>query len=906
MISYRHPLGVGLQELNGLLILTTPQGGKIAVDQKISALWQHAHAQRFQDISELSEFDDCTPLEIRCALACLTEAGLLERKFTGSQMTSEQNVHLSDETLVSVIVVGYNSLEWLEDCFSSLAAQTHKPLEIIFVDNGSNDESLSLVQDDFPQVRTERLDPSVSLSVAINTGVRLSKGESLLILNPDVKLEPDAVSQMVRVLSTDQKIGAVAAKLKFLWAPNFLNGLGNRVGPFSWGTDNALGHLDLGQFDNWGELPSACFAATLIPRIVWNAVGPVDEDFPMYYEDSEWSYRARLLGYKVWAAPQAVIYHAFGGRVPNGHNSGLSPFKLRNVVYGRYRFVFKIVGEYFFRFIRNYWLEDWANFTRLLLQRDLKSVQAYLGAWLDILSQLPKLRLTRKNLQSKRVITSDEELFLPQKNMPMTNVRNGLPELTWNLITTHYLQLIKRGETRSMPELDAKNRKPHLLIVSHDVVNQNMAGPGMRYFEMARALKDEIDVTLAIPNELNLKIAGMYIVRYSEVQPGSLQILVENCDIALISGYMIDKFPFLQTSKTRLVVDLYDPMVLENLHYYIDEPLESQQAINYHAVDIMNRLVKIGDFFICGNERQRDFWLGVLAANGRINPKTFQQDSSLQTLVDVVGIGFPVQRPRHKKNIVRGIHPQIPLDARIVLWGGGIWNWLDPITLVQSWPKVIKKYPNARLVFLGTRHPNPLVPVHEIVQKTISLAEQIGEKDKTIVFIEWVSYEDRESLLLEADIGVALHPVHIETRYSARTRILDYLWAGLPVLVTEGDVTSEWVQEFGLGRVAPESDPNGVAQALIEILDHEKTDFKPAFKPLLQKFSWSAVVQPLLSYCLQGGYAPDRNERLVISQSPPVEKYSRIGRAKYIWHSEGTKALLHRIWRYIQWRLSRS
>jgi len=70
-----------------------------------------------------------------------------------------------------------------------------------------------------------------------------------------------------------------------------------------------------------------------------------------------------------------------------------------------------------------------------------------------------------------------------------------------------------------------------------------------------------------------------------------------------------------------------------------------------------------------------------------------------------------------------------------VLWGGGIWNWLDPITLVKAWQKVIASYPNARLVFLGTRHPNPKVPQHEIVEKVINEAEQIGEKEQSIFFI---------------------------------------------------------------------------------------------------------------------------------------------------------------------------
>ena len=133
---------------------------------------------------------------------------------------------------------------------------------------------------------------------------------------------------------------------------------------------------------------------------------------------------------------------------------------------------------------------------------------------------------------------------------------------------------------------------------------------------------------MAIPNETRLQIPGLRLARYWEERPGSLQVLVENSDVALVTNYMVEKFPFLSTTRTRLVVDLYDPTILENLHYYLNEPLESQKALNQHGVSITNRLLRLGDFFICGNERQRYFWLGFLAANERINPLTFAQDSA--------------------------------------------------------------------------------------------------------------------------------------------------------------------------------------------------------------------------------------------------------------------------------------
>jgi len=806
--------------------------------------------------------------------------------------------------LVSVIIVAYNSQEWLGECLPSLSAQTYSPIEIVIVDNGSSDDSTDWVAPYYPQVKVVRLEETQSFARATNLGVAAANGDYFLLLNPDVRLEPDALAQMVAVAQANPACAAVGAKLKFWWAPAFLNGLGNRVGAFSWGTDNGLGHLDLGQFDDWVELPSACYAATLIPREAWEKVGPADEGFPMYYEDTEWSYRARLLGYKIYAAPKSVVYHAFGGRITGGLDSGLSTTKLTNVVYGRLRFSIKLLDRYLGRFLRNYLIEDWTNLLRSILHGNWAMPRAYLRGWYRLGKDLPKILAERKSLKPRRVI-SDKALFDLQRKMPMTLVWNGLPELTWDILQRHYLPLMLSRRTRPMPEFDLSERRPHLLIVSHDVVDVKMAGPGMRYLEMARALNSDLDVTLAIPSETTLEIADLRMVRYWEDRPGSLQVLVENCDVVLVSGYLVQKFPFLANTRARLVVDLYDPFVLENLHYYLNEPIRAQESLNEKAIGITNHLAKIGDFFICGNERQRDYWMGVLTANGRTNPRNFIKDPTLRDLIDIVGIGFPSREPRQRP-FLRGIHPQVPFNSRIVLWGGGIWNWLDPLTLVRAWPQVIAQHPEARLIFLGTRHPNPLVPRHEMAEKTEKMAAEIGEKDHSIIFFEWLSYEDRESLLCEADVGVTLHPIHVETRYSLRTRVLDYLWARLPVLITDGDVTSEWVRQYGLGEVVPPFDIYSIARSLTAILDRKKEVWAPAFEPLRESLGWSEVIKPLLRYCREGEYAPDRQERGVMEEVPDMPSpVAVLTRAKSIWRTEGIWMLLHRAWRYLQWRLSR-
>jgi GT2 family glycosyltransferase len=893
------------------------------------ALWKYAQGRTCTEILAGFDHQGLSPDLLRAALACLAEGGLLEREnldhvepgqpAPGLSAEVPQSIIVDRPPWISVIIVGYKSRSWLEECLSSLTAQAYRPVEVVVVDNGLLDDTVEWLTAHFTQcedftLQVLGLETPVSFARAVNLGVSAAQGDYLLMLNPDVRVAHDAIYAALQTALThapaEARAGIVALKLRLWWAPKFLNGLGNRVGAFSWGTDNALGHLDLGQFDHWQEVPSACFAAALIGRSTWEAVGSVDEQFPMYYEDSEWSYRARLIGHPVWASPAASVYHAFGVKAPADAYQPFTSRKRSNITYGRLRFALKLAGKRMATFLRNYLLEDWANLVILLVRGDFSSARAIIAAWQKIYQDWFEIRATRRALQSQRYIT-DEELFRVSPEIPQTFAWHGMPELTWDLIEHHYYPLILHGKTRPMPEFNSSPHKPRLLVISNDVVDVKMAGPGMRYLEMSRALSTNLDVTLAVPGEIgadfarSLETPSLHVARYDEQRADSLQPLVENAEIALISGYMVEKFPFLENTTTRLVVDMYNPFVLENLHYYLQEPLENQNALNAHAVRITNQLAKIGDYFICGNERQRDYWLGVLTANGRTNPQNFMHDPTLTRLIDIVSIGFSNRPPRPGQGLA-GVHPAIPSGSRIVLWGGGVWNWLDPLTLIQAWPDVAARYPEARLVFLGTRHPNPLVPQHEMAQKAIKLAEEIGEKDKSIVFIEWVSYEEREALLCEAEVGVTLHPIHVETRFSLRTRVLDCFWADLPVLITEGDITSEWIQQYGLGEVVPPHDPRAVTQALLRILARPKAEWKPAFAPLKTQMTWQAVVEPLRRYCLEGGYAPDRTARGATGQplhQPSTLRWA-ISRLFFLLRTEGWRTMLHRGWRFIQWKLS--
>ena len=122
-----------------------------------------------------------------------------------------------------------------------------------------------------------------------------------------------------------------------------------------------------------------------------------------------------------------------------------------------------------------------------------------------------------------------------------------------------------------MPEFKQKN--VNLLIVSHETVDTKMSGPGMRYFEIAYALCQDFNVTLAVPCESTIELPRVRIASYMETTPGDLRQLVKDNDVVLLTPFTLHKFPFFESVSIPLVFDLYDPYIFENLFYYQNEPL---------------------------------------------------------------------------------------------------------------------------------------------------------------------------------------------------------------------------------------------------------------------------------------------------------------------------------------------
>jgi glycosyltransferase involved in cell wall biosynthesis len=388
-----------------------------------------------------------------------------------------------------------------------------------------------------------------------------------------------------------------------------------------------------------------------------------------------------------------------------------------------------------------------------------------------------------------------------------------------------------------------------------------------------------------------------------------LRGLAAEADVIVTLGLAPAVYPFLLQSGKSLVVDLYGPFLLEGLHRYAARPMVERVSLHEGYRRALLQQMRVADFMICADEKQRDYWLGVLSALGRVNPYTHDQGETLYQLIDVVSFGLPAAPPRHTRQVLKGVYKTIGADDKVILWGGGIWEWFDAPTMIKAMSHISRHQPNAKLFFMGIKHPNLAASKMKIVDDAIALSRELCLYDRCVFFNDWVPYQERQNYLLEADVGVSLHRKHLETRFAFRTRFLDYLWTGLPIVATEGDVMSEQVKEWGLGRVVAAGDVEGVTSAILELLNTPglRETYRPRFAQAAARYRWDVVTAPLVNFCANPRLAPDKAylEQIPMVEAGETTGWSLPGKAWRALRSQGTSGLMRQVNEYLRWRLER-
>ena len=378
-------------------------------------------------------------------------------------------------------------------------------------------------------------------------------------------------------------------------------------------------------------------------------------------------------------------------------------------------------------------------------------------------------------------------------------------------------------------------------LICPEPVRAVTAGVGTRFLTLARVLAGAgHQVTLAVPNDASEvpSIDGIDVV---QAEPARLGEQADGHDWVLLHAHLGNHY-LSQRDDLPLVVDLYDPFLIENLHYHKElgfEPFATDH-------ETWRLQMARGDLFLCSSEEQRLFYLGWLSALGRVNPLILEDDPRLGKLIVELPFGTPEMEapaPAPRSEVLPGIGDDAP-----VLYFGGIYDWYEPLTALDAMPKLLERDPRTVLVFV--EHPHPELTPLEQAERARATAKKRGWLNSSVRFEPWRPYDRRFEVPQAADLAVVTHRPGLETDLSLRTRLVDLMWLGLPTVVTAGGTMARVVAEIGAGSVVPAGDGDAVAAAVARLLDDNRLrqEAAEAGRRWAAGRRWSRVAAPLLEF----------------------------------------------------------
>jgi glycosyltransferase involved in cell wall biosynthesis len=395
---------------------------------------------------------------------------------------------------------------------------------------------------------------------------------------------------------------------------------------------------------------------------------------------------------------------------------------------------------------------------------------------------------------------------------------------------------------------------PRVAILSSEPIRPRMAGIGIRYAELARRLPGlGIEVRLISPAALEEMLAAVPLApdQVARFERGRLRALCAGCTSVVAQGQLGNDAVVEvgsasgESGALPVAIDLYDPWLIENFAYV--ESLGLDPYRNDHATWVLQ--MSRGDFFLCSSDEQRTFYLGFLAALGRVNPERLVGDPDLAGLIAPVPFGVPEVLPPH----VPYLSPRRPGEKRLLF--GGLYDWYDPWTLLDALDRLDR--PDWTLLLIA--NPNPESTPQRLLEQVEARCRESGTWGTRVQLLDWVPSERRYDLLRDVDVLVAPHRPTLETRLSLRTRFLDALAAGCPVITSEGGAMSRMLIEHHAGRVVPAGDAAALGDALTEAIERiDEEGFRTGAARLLEGFRWERALAPLVAFCREPWIDPTK------------------------------------------------
>lgn len=769
------------------------------------------------------------------------------------------------QPLVSVIVVNYRGAEDTITCLRALGDLDYENVELICVENSDEGERIRAA---VPGVKLIEAGRNSGFAGGCNLGAKHANGTVLGFLNNDARPAPAWVSAAVAELRAQPTVAAVASKV-LDWEGTGTDFVDGGLTWFGMGykrhAGGPLADVPAEEHEVAKDVLFGTGSAMFVRASVFAELGGFDERFFMFYEDVDLGWRLNLRGWRVRYVPESLAFHRHHATMStvDSPDSGRETFLLeRNALAALYKnlsdeTLAKALPAALALTVRRATARGDLDATQLDLERgganetaDVAVPRTALAGILAIdqfVELLPSLAESRAAEQAARVRTDADLLPLLRKALEPAY---PLPRY----LAAHDILVEAFGIERAF------GQRRRVLVITGDALTERMAGPAIRAWNIALALAGEHDVHLVTTNPLADPPPAPF--RVSAGKRHELEAPIAWADVVVLQGHVLELAPSLkkQHSGKIVVADLYDPMHLELLEQGKGIADDKRAADLAGVTRVLDAQLERGDFFLCASERQRHFWLGHLAAMGRLSPRLYDADPTTQSLLAVVPFGLSPQAPVRTGP---GLRSTLGIGGtdHVVLWAGGVYSWFDPLTLVRAIDKLRRRRGDVRLVFLGMKHPNPEVAEMDIGARTIRLADSLGLTGKHVYFNEqWVPYGERQNWLLDANCGVTTHYEHVETTFAFRTRVLDYLWAGLPIVTTDGDSFADLVRTENLGVVVPAEDADALAAALEKSLYDEEfaAGCVERIAVVAQRYAWPEALKPLVEFCRDPRPAADR------------------------------------------------
>ncbi len=239
----------------------------------------------------------------------------------------------TSESLIEIIIPNWNGEALLVDCLHSLQKQTVKCFSVTVVDNGSEDNSLEMVHNTFPEVKILTFDHNTGFSVAVNYGIEESSAPWLLLLNNDMEIAEDCLEKLLDATQQYDEYDFFALKMMNFHRRLYIDGAGDAV--LRGGVGYRLGTMehDSPYYTEDRDCFGACAGAALYKREFFQKIGTFDPDFFAYLEDVDLNMRANRVGLRCRFIASAIVYHIGSASSGSKINAFTVRLSTRNNIY---------------------------------------------------------------------------------------------------------------------------------------------------------------------------------------------------------------------------------------------------------------------------------------------------------------------------------------------------------------------------------------------------------------------------------------------------------------------------------------------------------------------------------------------------------------------------------------------